>query len=231
MDFSNLNMFDYIGLGIIGLFLLIGFKKGFLKELAKVLSLVLSVVGAKILGSTVETYLYDLLKIKDKLLESVSLSFVENTQYSVDYCAVFRKDSAALQKQFNSAITQLKTDGVFDKINKSYRAGESYSSDNVTLNDGKITVLCCPVFDSLLCFDESGNVKGKELDFISEMCNALSLEAELMIITEYDEMFTALNEGEGDVIISAVEHTAELEADYLLSDVYNQTTFGVYKRK
>ena len=167
----------------------------------------------------------------EKLLESVSLSFVENTQYSVDYCAVFRKDSTALQKQFNSAITQLKTDGVFDKINKSYRAGESYSSDNVTLNDGKITVLCCPVFDSLLCFDESGNVKGKELDFISEMCNALSLEAELMIITEYDEMFTALNEGEGDVIISAVEHTAELEADYLLSDVYNQTTFGVYKRK
>lgn len=72
MDFSNLNMFDYIGLGIIGLFLLIGLKKGFLKELAKVLSLVLSVVGAKILSPTVEGYLYDLLKIKDKLLESIT---------------------------------------------------------------------------------------------------------------------------------------------------------------
>lgn len=72
MDFSNLNMFDYVGLGIIGLFLLIGLKKGFLKELAKVLSLIFSVVGSKILSPFLETYLYDLLKIKDKLLESVT---------------------------------------------------------------------------------------------------------------------------------------------------------------
>ena len=105
----------------------------------------------------------------DKLLESVSLSFVENTQYSVDYCAVFRKDSTALQKQFNSAITRLKTAGVIEDINKCYKAENGYHTNSDTLNDEKIKVICCPVFDSLLYFDESGNVKGKELDFISEM--------------------------------------------------------------
>ena len=170
-------------------------------------------------------------EVTSKLLQSVDLEKLENTDYSINYCAVFRKDSQNLQTSFNSVINKLKSDGVFDKINESYLSGESYRSDNVTLNDGKITVLCCPVFENLIYFDEDGNIAGRELDYIAEMCNALSLEAELVVIKEYDEMFKALEDGKGDVIISAVEYTPELEADYLLSDIYNQTTFGVYKRK
>jgi uncharacterized membrane protein required for colicin V production len=116
MDFSNLNMFDYVGLGIIGLFLLLGLKKGFLKELAKVLSLALSVVGAKILGSTVEIYLYDLLKVKDKLLESVT-----NIVSQLDFSSI---DSA--REGINQGISNIVGVGPF--LSK-------FANDNWTITD------------------------------------------------------------------------------------------------
>lgn len=167
----------------------------------------------------------------DDFLSSVDLQLVGNTEYKIQYCAVFRKDNQVLKASFNQAISKLKQTGAFDEINSAYSAGENYEPENYSLENEKITVLCCPVFDNLLFMDEKGNLAGKELDFIGEICNELSLEAQISVVKEYDEMFVALEQGAGDIIISAVEYTPELEDDYLLSDVYNQTTFGVYKRK
>lgn len=167
----------------------------------------------------------------DEYLKSVELQWTENTEYKLRYCAVISKGNEALKSSVNNAINELKVNGTFGKIKDSYVKGEPYESRNASLYSDKITVLCSPVFENLLYTQADGNLAGKELDFIWEICNQLSLEAQISVVTEYDEMFSALEKGEGDIIISAVEYTPGLEKEYLLSDIYNETTFGVYKRK
>lgn len=167
----------------------------------------------------------------DEYLDNMNLQWVENADYKIEYCAVISKDNEVLKSDINNAVGNLKSNGTLQKIKDAYSKGEIYKSDNASLYDGKITVLCSPIFENLLYTEADGTLAGKELDFIWEICNQLSLEAQISVVKEYDEMFSALEQGAGDIIISAVEYTPELENDYLLSDAYNETTFGVYKRK
>ncbi len=167
----------------------------------------------------------------NKLLESTSLEWVENTSYKIDYCAYFNKSNESLKKTFDDAINELKKVGVFDAINNAYAKGENYQVKPTNYKNGTLRILCSPVFDKLLCFDEKGNLAGKEISVINEICAQLSMKPEIIIVTEFDELLYKLDMGEGDVVLSAMEFTEERKEMYLCSDTYMQTTFGVYKRK
>lgn len=167
----------------------------------------------------------------DTFLENVALQWVENTEYKIEYCAVIGKDNDALKADINNAINNLKANGTMQRINDAYRQGKDYKSEKALLYKDKITVLCSPNFENLLYTEADGTLAGKELDFICEICNQLSLEAQISVVKDFDEMFSALEQGAGDIIISAVQYTPERESEHLLSYAYNETTFGVYKRK
>ncbi len=166
-----------------------------------------------------------------ELINNTELLWVENTEFKIQYCAVLKQGNEAFALKVNNAIASLKSKDVPKKINEAFFNGVPYESSTSAVGTNNIKILCAPVFNDLLCTDKSGALIGKELDFINEICNELSAEAQITVITEYDEMFTALEQGVGDIIISAVEYTPELENEYILSDIYNETTFGVYKRK
>ncbi len=167
----------------------------------------------------------------EEYLANTDLVWVENTEYKIEYCAVVGAGREGLLSQINGAIKSLESSGILQNIKDAYNKGIPYESSNSSFYKDKLTVLCCPVFENLIYLNEEGTLAGKELDFIWEICNVLCVEPEIRIIKEYDEMFVSLDNGEGDIIISAVEYTPELAQTHLLSEVYNETTFGVYKRK
>ena len=170
-------------------------------------------------------------KTTAELINNTELLWVENTEFKIRYCAVMKQGNDALASKVNNAINSLKSKDTPKKINKAFFDGVPYESTNSPIGTNSIKVLCSPVFDDLLYTDKSGALAGKELEFINEICNELFCEAQITVITEFDEMFNALEQGVGDIIISSVEYTPELENEYVLSDAYNETTFGVYKRK
>lgn len=165
-----------------------------------------------------------------ELLESVNLEWVENTPYKVEYCAYFEGENESLQAKFNNAVKELKRNGIFDEINRIYSEGGVYIPNPNSFENGTLKILCSPVFDNFLYFDENGELAGKELSIIYEICSKLSMKAELVVV-EFDELFYKLEQGEGDIIICALEYNKERAETFLCSDTYNQTTFGVYKRK
>ncbi len=165
-----------------------------------------------------------------ELLDSVNLEWTENTPYKIEYCAYFEGNNENLQAEFNNAVKELKQKGVFDEINRAYSEGRVYTPNPNSSENGTLKILCSPVFDDFLYFDENGDLAGKELSVIYEICAELSMEAELVVV-EFDELFYQLEQGEGDVIISALEYNEQRAETYLFSDTYNETTFGVYKRK
>ncbi len=165
-----------------------------------------------------------------ELLESVNLEWIENTPYKIEYCAYFEGNNENLQAEFNNAVKELKQKGVFDEINRAYFEGNVYTPSPNSYKNGTIKILCSPVFDDFLYFDENGDLAGKELSIICEICAQLSMKAELVVV-EFDELFYKLEQGEGDIIISALEYNEQRTETFLCSDTYNQTTFGVYKRK
>ncbi len=170
-------------------------------------------------------------KTTAELIDNTELLWVENTEFKIQYCAVLKQGNETFALKVNNAINSLKSKDIPKKINKAFFDGVPYESSNSPIGTNSIKVLCAPVFDDFIYTDKSGDLAGKELDFINEICNELSAEAQITVITEYDNMFAALENGVGDIIISAVEYTPELEKEYILSDFYNETNFGVYKRK
>ncbi len=184
----------------------------------------------------VENAKADYVVINDKtatkeFLENTELQWQENTAYKTEYCAVFNKEDKALKQAFDEAIESLKTEGVFENIQNSHYLGEQYTVDDNAEADGTITVICAPVFDNMLYYDENGEITGCELFVIKELCNKLGVEVELCICQDFEDMFISLEKGDGDVIISAVSYTDERATTHLLSEPYFQTEFGVYKRK
>lgn len=167
----------------------------------------------------------------EELLHGADLRFVENTEYEIEYCAVFNKGDEELKKKFDKAIEELNNKNIVESIHSAFAKGEAYSVEYPKAVDGKLTIICAPVFDNLIYYDEQGDIAGKELSIIKELCRELSVEFEIYVCEDFEEMFLALENGEGDVIISAVEYTDQRAESYLLSEPYSKTQFGVYERK
>ncbi len=168
-------------------------------------------------------------EITDEYLSSVSLEWVQDTEYKIEYCAYFNKNNNDLQYCFNQVIKEMKDDGVFESINEAKRKGESYAAESTAEPDGSLTILCAPIFDNRFSYNENGTLVGVEYDIIKEMCNYLDVKAELVIFKDVTAMFSALEKGEGDVVISSLMYTEERATQFLCSDIYAETTFGLYK--
>ena len=67
-----MNTMDFIFIVFLVIFALCGFKRGFLQELFKLLKWLFSYVGAKLLTSSVSLYLYEFLKVEEKLTNKVT---------------------------------------------------------------------------------------------------------------------------------------------------------------
>lgn len=143
----------------------------------------------------------------------------ERCGYSIDYCAYFSLENESLQKSFNKAIVDLKSDGTLDKIKNAHLSGKSFQEGKTDNEKGTLTMLCDPSFENRVFTDSNGEVLGLDVDMAREICNSLGYEMEI-VTADFDELFIKLQEGEGDFIISACEVAEERAEYYLLSDAY-----------
>lgn len=154
----------------------------------------------------------------------------EACEYSIDYCAYFTLENEALQKEFNKVITDLKSDGTLDEITNACLKGESFLNSAEDNENGTLTMLCDPSFENRVYTDDNGDVEGLDVDIAREICNYLGYDLEI-VTADFDELFTKLQAGEGDFIMSACEVTEEREEYYLLSDTYFTLNYHLIEKE
>lgn len=144
---------------------------------------------------------------------------MEQCDYSIDYCVYFSSDNEKLQKSFNSALNKLLSDGTINKIKNSHLKGKRFLNDKDDNENGTLIMLCDPSFKNRVYTDDDGGVAGIDVDIVKAICNNLGYDLEI-VTADFDELFTKLQAGEGDFIMSACEVNEEKAEYFLLSDTY-----------
>ena len=157
------------------------------------------------------------------------IAFVEKTKQKIDYVAWFNIDNPQLQAEFNSAFEHLKKDGVLTAIKDMNKSGKSYTYKNSAPVKGELVMLCDPLFDYILSYNDSGALCGVDYDIANAVCAYMGYELTIKTV-EFDEMFNLLSLGEGDFIMSATKYTPERAEYFLASDVYSTLEYHVYTR-
>lgn len=162
--------------------------------------------------------------------ENNELCFSEKCEYNIEYRACFSFDNKDLCERFNAAFLALEKDGTINKIKSAVYNNEKYVLSKPTGNKGELVMVCDPIFDNRVYFDENNILTGTDVYIAKEVCNYLgySLNIEMK---SFSEMFDALDTGEADFIMSCVEYTQQRGESYLFSDIYTTYEYNVYKLK
>ncbi len=163
-----------------------------------------------------------------KIDDTVSLE--EKLQYKTEYCAVFSKGNEALYNEFNNAVKTLKADGTLSKSVKSYFSGEDINTTYDSEYKKELTVLCDSNFSEMIFCEDDGSLWGLDIYLARVIFDYLGY-APKFVNKSFDELFTALEKGNGDLIFSSVEYTDERAQAYLLTDSYYTNQYSLYKRK
>lgn len=159
-----------------------------------------------------------------------SIKQKEVCEYSIDYCAYFTLENEALQKEFNKAITVLKSDGTLDEIKNCHLKGKSFLNSAEDNENGTLTMLCDPSFENRVYTQVDGKISGLDSDTAKAICNYLGYDLEI-VTADFDELFIKLQDGEGDFIMSACEVSEEREEYYLLSDTYFTLNYHLIEKE
>ncbi len=162
--------------------------------------------------------------------ENESLSFLEKCEYDIEYRACFSYDNADLCNAFNEAFKVLKEKGTIDKIKTAVYNNEEYECSNPTGDKGTLVMVCDPIFDNRVYFDDNGVVKGTDVYIAKEICGYLGYTLVIETVA-FEEMFSTLD-GEGaDFLMGGIEKTEQRAEHYLFSDVYSTYSYNVYEIK
>ncbi len=164
------------------------------------------------------------------LKENKSLSFYKKCDYGVDYRACFTSENTELCEDFNEAFAKLAKDGTIDDIKSAVYNNEQYEIIEPSGDKGTLVMICDPIFDNRLYFQEDGTVTGTEVYIAKEVCNYLGYTLVIKHVN-FEDMFAALDAGEGDFIMSCMERTDQRAEQYLFSNVYASFDYNAYKLK
>ncbi len=143
------------------------------------------------------------------------------------YCAVFSKENEKLYNEFNEAIRLLKENGTLEKVKDGYFRGERIDVFPSCEHKGELTVLCCADFNNRVFYDENGILTGLDI-FIAEAVLTYLGYTPNFLDCSFEDMFSNLQNGDGNVVFSAVEHTDPRVQEYLLTDSYYTDRYCVY---
>ncbi len=146
--------------------------------------------------------------------------------YKTELCAVFGDES--LRDEFNAVLEKFRNDGTYDAIKNSLLNFEVYNVGG-TCEKGTLKILCDPSFATFMRIDDGGMLSGAEVTFAHAILAEMGYETEF-VFCDFDELFTALENGEGDLIMSSVTYTAERAESYLFSSPYLTINYVVIER-
>ena len=162
--------------------------------------------------------------------ENKSIQFYEKCDYCIEYRASFSFDDGELCDEFNEAFDKLTKDGAIDKIKLAVNNKEEYIPEISTVNNGALVMLCDPIYDNRLYYGDDGEPTGVDFYIAQEVCNCLGYKLIVKTVNAED-LFEALDAGEGDFIMSCIERTDQRADHYLFSNVYATYDYNVYKIK
>ncbi len=150
--------------------------------------------------------------------------------YRIEYCACFASDNEALQEKFNAAIHLLNKDGTLEKIKSDNLKNVAYEPIESIKSNETLVMLCDPSFPNRLYLNDNNDAVGLDIDIAKAICNYLGYELEIRT-ADFDDLFTMLQEGEGDFVISAAE-VSEIKAEqFLLSDTYFTLNYHLIEKE
>lgn len=159
--------------------------------------------------------------------DDFELTFVETCSYKLGFSFCFAKENTVLLNNFNNAIASLKISGETDEIIENHKSGGYTETGD--LSGVELRIICYPHFEKQLYYNSDGEVCGIEADIVKSICNELGY-VPVFVPAEYDEMFSLLDEGVGDVVMTVDYSSRGSLSEYSLSDIYLEKTYDVYKR-
>lgn len=156
--------------------------------------------------------------------------YFDKCEHKLECRAIFNLENEALCREFNKAFLELEENGILEKIKRANIKGEEYRIPQSSGEKGEITMICDPIFDDRVYYDENNELKGTDVDIAKTVCAYLGYNL-IIENADFDVMFTELERGNVDFIMSSAEYTEARAEHFLFSDVYATLEYNVYKRK
>ena len=169
-------------------------------------------------------------EVQNVLDADSDLYYLESCEYKVESRAVFANTNESLCKEFNDAFLKLTEDGTIDNIRTTYLEGGAYQVPESTGEKGELVMVCDPVFEYRVFYDDAGVLRGTDVDIAKAVCAYLGYEL-VIVTTDFHNMFQEIEKGNAGFIMSGVEYTEERAEFFLFSDVYVTLYYDVYTKE
>ena len=151
-------------------------------------------------------------------------------EYQIDYCVYFNSENEALQEEFNKAIDNLSNNGTLEEIKSKNLKSVVYQQTELIKSDKNLVMLCDPSFPGRIYMSNNNEIVGMDVDVAKAICNTLGYELKIKT-ADFDDLFTMLQEGEGDFLISATQVSDIRAEQFLLSDTYLTLNYHLIEKE
>ena len=146
--------------------------------------------------------------------------------------ACFRKDGTGLQEDFNDFLSEIRSDGTYQKILDRWTRADDPSALAIPQPRGKGRTLRVATFPSMppLNFISSGQLSGLEPDLLTEWANRRGWKLEYLIM-DFASQMPAILTGKADMAMGYISITEERQKAVLFSDGYIASEMILITRK
>lgn len=141
-----------------------------------------------------------------------------------EYAFVIAKEDEELLAQVNTALAELKDEGVLDNIMKNYVGAEDevgaypYKKADVSRTNGTLIVGTNAEFPPYEYYEE-GEIIGMDIDIMQAVCDKLGMEMQIEDMA-FDSIISAVSTGKADIGASGFTVTEERKKNINFSDTY-----------
>lgn len=140
-----------------------------------------------------------------------------------EYAMAVKKGNSDLTAQLNSALDQLRENGILDEINQNWLVDEEYgkhpyTSPEGTTYDGKLVMATNAEFAPYE-FKEEGEIVGFDVDMMRAVCDIIGKE---LVIDDmaFDSIIAAVDSGKADVGVAGMTVTEDRLKNVNFTDPY-----------
>ncbi len=155
----------------------------------------------------------------------------EECSFKMELCAYFRSDAIELCNQFNDFVKSMKDKGIIDKIKNSEYNGIAYHSSYTGKGENELKVLCNPSVNLFMYMPEEGYYSGIDVDILETFAEENNYSISYISEFDDDELYSKLQSGDGDMVISACLFNSKRAEKFLASDSYLTIKFNLVTRK
>jgi len=151
---------------------------------------------------------------------------------SIPIGAIFRKDNAALQQDFNSFLADIRSDGTYQKIYDRWQQSEDPSAMAIPEQRGTGRTLRVATYPAMPPFNfvNSGKLSGLEPAILTEWANRRNWKLEFLVM-DFAAQIPAVQTGKADMAMGAISTTEERQKQVLFSDGYCESHIMLITRK